>query len=91
MSKSREPTVDQLKEELRKRNLATHGNKSALVARLMEALLNEDKHPKSFKFDVTYDQDTEPNENAHVNTQMMELLLKMSTKMEEQSVKSTST
>ncbi|ESN94533.1 hypothetical protein HELRODRAFT_164389 [Helobdella robusta] len=64
----------QLKEELQKRNLATSGYRGALIARLTEALVNENENPDEFEFG---DQDVELNVvvTAGANTKLTVLPL----------------
>lgn len=46
--------VTELKGELKKRKLKTHGNKSVLHSRLMEVLQNEGHDTETFVFDQMF-------------------------------------
>ncbi|ESN90386.1 hypothetical protein HELRODRAFT_166051 [Helobdella robusta] len=77
MSKLCGLNVVQLREELQKRSLVTSGNKEVLVARQIEALIDEGKNPDEFKFDGA-DEDNEISTGTFTTAKMMELLLSMS-------------
>ncbi|ESO13022.1 hypothetical protein HELRODRAFT_159619 [Helobdella robusta] len=83
MSKLCGLNVVQLREELQKRSLVTSGNKEVLVARLREALIDEDKNPDEFKVDDA-GEDNKISTGTFTNAKMMELLLSMSTEIKQQ-------
>ncbi|ESN99436.1 hypothetical protein HELRODRAFT_162984 [Helobdella robusta] len=86
MTKLYQLKLVQLKEELQKRNFATSGNRGALMASLMEALVNVNKNPDEFEFD---DQDVESNAvpaaiDAKIIQQLRELREQFDVRAEQQ-------